>query len=226
MPMVFLARSMRSSASLLPILAPAPFPHLLSQRLLGYGADLLGSGIAGEEVASRLALHIFQHCLEFGEDDEDELLELIEQRRLLADVPFPRIVQPSQVRCVTFGNNDRQGSSQAYDIGDHPGVLIVRLQRRVVVDLLHLLRVHGIHLDHGDRLTHKILGERFRIRTRRFITRYDLITAEPVLAGHDHVPEFLKPLSRVVKLEGLYVAPVSGGAIARVARHTNIYRHQ
>ena len=45
------------------------------------------------------------------------------------------------------------------DIRDHPGILVVRLQRRVVIDFFHLLRVHGVDLDNVDPFIRKIMDE-------------------------------------------------------------------
>jgi hypothetical protein len=58
-------------------------------------------------------------------------------------VPFPHVVQPPQIGRIPLGNYDGQKPSQSDDIRDHPRILVVRLQRRVVLDFLHLLRMHG-----------------------------------------------------------------------------------
>ena len=97
-PTVSLARLIRSSACCYPELSPAPFPYLFAEFVLVETAYLLGGRIALQDVSSGLDLHIFEYRLEFREDEEDELLELIEQGCPFPDVPFPRIVQSSQSR--------------------------------------------------------------------------------------------------------------------------------
>ena len=69
--------------------------------------------------------HLLNDLFELGEDNEDELLHLIEQRRAFAYVPFPRIVEPPQTGGIAFWNDDRQCTPEPYDISDYPRVLVV-----------------------------------------------------------------------------------------------------
>ncbi len=151
------------------------------------------------------------------------MLELIEKCCLLPHMPFPRIVQPPQIGGITLGHDNGQGAPKPDDIRDHPGILVVRLQRRIVIDLLHLLRVHGVYLNNFDLFIRKIMHEGLSIRTSRFIANEHLITSKSVLTGYSHTPEFLESFFCVIEPEGLGASPVQGSAIPCVACYAYVH---
>ena len=159
-----------------------------------------------------MPLHVLQHCFKLREDEEDELLELIEKRCLLPHVPFPRVVQPLGQRQASPSGTTMVKASEPDDIRDHPGILVVCLQRRVVIDFLHLLRVHGVDLDSLESVDLQIMDEGFGIRAGGFITKrcpsIALETCSPTCYGH--TAEFLESFLGVVKPERLIASPVQG----------------
>jgi len=117
------------------------------------------------------------------------------------------------------------GVTEAQHIRYHPGIFIVCLQGRVVVQLFDSLGVHGVDLDDGDRLVHEVMDERLRIGTGRFVADHHLSTFEFIPAHYHHAPQFIETLPRVGERKGPYVSAIDRGAIARVACHTDVYRH-
>jgi hypothetical protein len=116
-------------------LAHAPSAYLFAEHFFIQGAYLLGRRVVSQDEADRFAYHLFDDRLEFGEDEEDQLLHLVEQGRALPYMSFPCIVEPSQVSCISFRNDDTESPAELDYIGDHPGILVVRLAGRVVVYL-------------------------------------------------------------------------------------------
>jgi hypothetical protein len=124
--------------------------------------------------------HIVEYRFQFGKDEEDQLLELVEQRGAFPDVPFPRVIESPEVGRIAFGDDNTQGVAEAEYIRYHPGIFIIRLQGRVVVYFFESLCVQGVDLDDGDRLVHKIMGKRLRIlnisicggNLQSFVTQY------------------------------------------------------
>jgi hypothetical protein len=148
-----------------PKLAHASLPHLFTEIVLVKTTYIFRRGIAGEDVLGGLYLYIVEDRFVFREDEKYKLLELVEKSGTLSDMPFSRIVQPPEVGCIAFGDNNTQGVTETQHICYHPGIFIVCLQRRVVIQLFDSLRVHGIDLDDPDGLIHEIVDERLGIGT-------------------------------------------------------------
>ena len=105
-PIVSLARLIRSSACSYPELSPALFPYRFAKFVLVETSYLLRGGIGLQDISSGLDLYILDYRFELREYEEHELLELIEEGCPFPDVPFSRIVQSPQVSRIAFRDDN------------------------------------------------------------------------------------------------------------------------
>jgi hypothetical protein len=99
-------------------------------------------------------------------------------KTLRPEVLSPTVVHGRMNNWPTVHNTETRGTGLGVSMSrtyQRTTCLIVRLQRRVVIDCLHLLRVQGVHLDNFDLFMRKRMDKGFGIGAGRFVANLFLV---------------------------------------------------